>query len=94
MNDLLKQLEDYIMKEERGLTVGSRLNGEQERFACGMINLFGQDKQLVADIDTLKYFETDHVVACIERALESNLLYEGGVRIANEIIGKLKPACQ
>ena len=90
MDDLLEQLKNYILNEERGLTVGSRLNSEQERFACGMINLFGPEEQLVADIDTLKYFETDYVVECMERALESNVLYEGGVRLAKEIIEKLK----
>ena len=90
MDDLLKQLENYISKEERGLTVGSRLNSKQERFACGMINLFGQEKQLVADIDTLNYFETNYVIACMERALKSNVLYEGGIRLAKEIIEKLK----
>ena len=90
MDDFLKEIEIYIMGEERGPQVGESLTSEEQRFACGMIGLFGGEQDTAPGADCLKNLDRSYVIECMEKALNSNVLYDGGVRIAKEIIAKLK----
>ena len=106
MGTLFQEIEEYVLGKQRCEVlekercevlgkqrcerVGDQLNSEQVRFGCGMINLFGSEDYPVANPDNIKDFKADDVVECMREALESSILYEGGVRIAEEIVKKLE----
>lgn len=90
MDDVFKEIEKFIMGEEGEQTVGDLLSSAEERFACGMIGLFGGEEHTAPDADCVRNLDKDYVIECMEKALKSNVLYEGGVGIAKEIIAKLK----